>query len=235
MNTALAAVLLGVATQSSLLISGLAVYWIHLPTRVVGWLAGFGAGALIGAVAFDLLPESMESGLGIDEVGLWLLIGGLVFVVGDRLVEQRFGGEAGGGALGIVLGAFVDGIPESIILGIQLAAGIPVSIAFVFAVWISNVPQAVAPSADLAAAGWTRLRMAAVWGGVVVASGVAAAAGFWVASLTDDAQGARMAALAAGGLLAMLTDSLMPFAYERAGRSAGLGTILGMAVSLAML
>ncbi len=230
----LQAIILGAFGQSSLLLSGLAVYWIKVPQKVVGWLAGFGAGALISAIAFDLIAQDQAENLGQLETAIWLLIGAVIFIGGDRIVEQRFGGDGTGGALGIVLGAIVDGIPESLIFGIQLATGLPVSLGFLFAVWISNVPQALAPSVDLAKSGWSKGKMASVWGAVVIASGLAAGLGFLIASNFTDVNGARMAALAAGGLLAMLTDSLIPFAYERGGTAAGLGTVVGFAVSLAM-
>lgn len=230
----LQAFILGAVGQSSLLLSGLAVYWIKVPQKVVGWLAGFGAGALISAIAFDLIAQDQAENVSNLEMALWLLIGALIFIGGDRFVEQRFGGDGTGGALGIVLGAIVDGIPESLIFGIQLAAGLPVSVSFLFAVFISNVPQALAPSVDLAQSGWSKSKMASVWGAVVIASGLAAGLGFLIASNINEVNGARMAALAAGGLLAMLTDSLMPFAFERGGKAAGLGTVVGFIVAFAL-
>jgi ZIP family zinc transporter len=227
------ALLLGVITQSALLLSGLVVYWVTVPPRIVGWLAGFGAGALISAVAFDLIAQDEMEGLGNLEIALWLVIGALIFIGGDRLVESRFGNGGAAGALGIVLGAVVDAIPESIILGIQVAVGIPVSVAFIFAVWISNIPQSLAPSVDLAEAGWSKTKVALMWGGVVGASALAAGLGFLLASIVG-VNGARMAALAAGGILAMLTDSLMPFAFERGGNLTGIWTVFGFAIAFAM-
>ena len=109
---------------------------------------------------------------------------------------------------------------------VALATGLPLSVAFLFAVWVSNIPQALAPSVDLANAGWSKGKMTAVWGSVVVACGLAAALGYLAATNFSDASGARLAALAAGGLLAMLTDSLIPFAFERGGKWAGLGTVM---------
>jgi ZIP family zinc transporter len=226
------AVLLGAAAQSSLILSGLVVYGIRVPTKVIGALAGFGAGALVAAIAFDLIPES-ES---LDEVelALWLLVGAAAFILSDRVVEARFGGEetSGPAPLGIVVGSVVDGVPESAIFGIQIASGQPISIAFLGAVFISNVPQALAPSADLASAGWRWTRLLLMWSVVVVACGVTAGLGYAIAQ-TFGATGDRMAAFAAGGLLAMLTDSLMPYAFDRGGSWAGAWTVVGFAVSLA--
>lgn len=221
---------LGAIAQSSLLLAGLLVYWVTVPRRVVGIMAGFGAGALLAAVSFDLIAEA--EGLDEWELGLWMLVGVAVFLVGDRIVERRFGSEGTGGAMGIVVGSVVDGVPESIIFGIQLATGLPVSASFLAAVLISNIPQAIAPSADLAAAGWGARRLGRLWLLVVLACGVAAALGYAGANASGDITGARMAALAAGGLLAMMTNSLMPFAYERGGELAGLATVVGFCLAL---
>jgi ZIP family zinc transporter len=197
---------------------------------LIGVLAGFGAGALLAAISFDLIGET--EGLDEWELGLWMLIGVAVFLLGDRFVERRFGSEGTGGAMGIVVGSVVDGVPESIIFGIQIATGLPVSASFLAAVLISNVPQAIAPSADLAAAGWSAPRLGRLWLLVVLACGLAAALGYAAADASSDVTGARMAALAAGGLLAMLTNSLMPFAYERGGELAGAATVVGFCLSL---
>ncbi|HSD49241.1 MAG TPA: hypothetical protein VLE71_05355 [Actinomycetota bacterium] len=226
------AVLLGAVAQSSLILSGLVVYGVHVPTKVIGAFAGFGAGALVAAIAFDLIPESET--LDHWQLALWLLLGAAVFVVSDRIVEARFGGGEGSGAapLGIVVGSVVDGVPESAIFGIQIASGQAISLAFLGAVFVSNIPQALAPSAELAAAGWRWTKLVGMWAVVVIACGVTAGLGYAVAH-TSGATGDRAAALAAGGLLAMLTDSLMPYAFDRGGSWAGVWTVVGFAASLA--
>jgi ZIP family zinc transporter len=185
---------------------------------------------MLAAISFDLIAET--EGLEQWELGLWMLAGVAIFLLGDRIVEQRFGSEGTGGAMGIVVGSVVDGVPESIIFGIQLATGLPVSASFLAAVLVSNIPQAIAPSADLAAAGWGPRRLGRLWLLVVLACGVAAALGYVAADASGDVTGARMAAIAAGGLLAMLTNSLMPFAYERGGELAGAATVVGFCLSL---
>jgi len=210
--------------------SGLAVYLVKVPQKVIGAFAGFGAGALISAIAFDLIPQG--EGLEYGVLALWLLVGGVVFIVSDALVESRFGEGGGSSALGIVVGAVVDGVPESLIFGIQVASGQPISTAFLIAVFVSNVPQALAPSADLAGSGWRAAKMALMWGLVVLACGIASGLGFAATDLWG-LNGDRAAAFAAGGLLAMLTDSLMPFALERGGTWAGIWTVVGFATSLA--
>ena len=224
------AALIGAAAQASLVLSGLAVYVVRVPRRLVGILAGYGAGALLGAIAFDLIPESEV--LPTIETAAWLLAGAAVFVLADRLVETRFGEGGAAGPLGIVVGAVVDGVPESLIFGIQLAGGQGLSAAFLAAVFVSNIPQALAPSVDLRESGWSPARVGGMWAVVVVVCGITAGIGFFAAEATG-ATGGRAAALAAGGILAMMTNSLMPFAFERGGALAGIATVVGFAVSLA--
>ncbi len=221
----------GFLAQSSLLVAGLVVCWLTVPTKLVGILGGFGAGAMIAAVSFDLLPES-EVDIQPWQTGLWMMIGVAVFLVADQVVERRFGSSGSGGAMGIVVGSVVDGVPESMILGIQVGTGATISLGFVAAVFISNIPQAVAPSADLAASGWGPRRLGQLWLLVVLACGIAAALGFLATDVTSAVQGDRAAALAAGGLLAMLTNSLIPFSFERGGSLAGAATALGFCLSV---
>jgi len=222
---------LGALAQLSLLLSGLAVFRIKVPTSVVGDLAAFGAGGLIAAVAMDLLPGA--SALGVLQIAVWMLIGAGVFIAGDKLVEKKFGSEGVGGVLGIVVGSIVDGVPESIIFGIQIARGAAISVAFIAAVFVSNIPQAIAPSAGLAENGWSWTRVSTLWLRVVLACGAASALGYLVATGIGAVNGSRMAAFAAGGILAMVTDSLIPFANERSKR-AGLLTVVGFCMALAM-
>jgi len=227
----LAAFALGALSQLSLIVSALAVFVAKFPKRVVGALAAFGAGALIAAVARDLLPEAHHMSL--LQGSIWAMLGAGTFILGEHFVEKKFGSGGEAGALGIVVGAVVDGIPESIIFGIQLASGAPVSIAFIAAVFVSNIPQAIAPSADLASAGWNWRRVAGLWSWVVLACGIASVAGYAGASFSDSVNGTRMAAFAAGGILAMLSNSLIPFAHERS-KGAGLWTVVGFCASFAM-
>jgi ZIP family zinc transporter len=226
----LKAIALGTLAQSALLLSGLLVYWINFPPKLVGVLAGFGAGALIAAVAFDLVSEAQD--LSSLQFAVWMLVGAAILLIGDRLVERRFGGGGGGGAMGIVVGSMVDGVPESAIFGIQVATGYPITASFFAAVFVSNFPQAIAPSADLAKKGWKIGRVAGMWALVLLFCGVSSGLGYLLANTFSGVAGDRMAALAGGGILAMLTNSLMPFAFERGGQLAGVGTVLGFCIPL---
>src|SRR6188508_2106141 len=121
----LESLILGALAQSSLILTGLSVYLVKVPTKIVGIIAGYGVGALLGAVAFDLVPQAEV--LPAVEAGFWLLLGAAVFIVADWLVETRLASgkdvadEGADGPLGIVVGSVVDGVPESIIFGIGVA------------------------------------------------------------------------------------------------------------------
>jgi zinc transporter, ZIP family len=222
---------LGALAQLSLVLSALAVFLVKVPRHTIGNMAGFGAGALIAAVATDLLPTAQV--LETWQTALWAMLGAGVFLLGERFVDRKFGAEGAGGPLGIVVGSIVDGVPESIIFGVQIGRGAEVSLAFIAAVFISNIPQALAPSADLAEKGWTWRRIAGLWMWVLLACGVAAAVGNLLATNFAGANGARAAALASGGILAMLTNSLIPFAHERSA-GAGTWTVFGFCSALAL-
>ena len=230
---ALEAVLVAALAQSSLLVGGLIVYAHRFASKTIGLLAAFGAGALLSAVSFDLIPEA--SALLEWQDAVLILAGAATYLVADRFVEARFGGEGSGSPMGIVVGSIIDGVPESFIFGIAVTTGEPMSIALVAAVWISNVPQAMAPSADLAEEGWSVAKTGLMWGGVVVACALTALVGYAIGVDSSTATGAGAAAFAAGGVLAMLTDSLVPFSFEKAGRPAGILTVIGFALTLLLI
>jgi ZIP family zinc transporter len=163
-----------------------------------------------------------------------MLVGAAILLISDRILERRFGDEGGGGAMGIVVvvGSMVDGVPESAIFGIQAATGYPITPSFFAAVFVSNLPQAIALSADLAKKGWKIGRIAGMWALVLLLCGAASGVGYLLANTFSSVGGDRMAALAGGGILAMLTNSLMPFAYGRAGQLAGVGTVLRFCIPL---
>lgn len=218
----------GALAQSSLLVAALFVYAFQLPDRVVGRMAGLGAGALLGAAAFQLVPEATPH-LGGLEIGLWLMVGCAVFVVADTLIERRFGDS---GAMGIVVGNINDALPESLIFGIQLGTGLALSWPLAASVWVSNIPQVLPPAADLRSSGWKRGKQAVLWGAVILAAGICSGLGFAAAQALSDVNGARLAAFTAGGLIAMLTTSMIPFAYQKGGTQSGVWAVVGFALTL---
>jgi len=220
----------GTLAASSLLIGalvGLARTW---PGRAIGLVLGFGAGALISAVSFELAEEGIEVG-GAEPVAAGLAVGALTYFVAAGRVASA-GGDSPGTAL--ALGAFLDGIPEQLVLGISLAAGGEVSLGLLAAIFVSNLPEAVGGASDMRSQGEGRARVVRLWLAVAVVCALATPLGFALADLASDSFKGAINGFAAGALLVMLVDSMIPEATKQAGRTTGLVTTLGFAVAAAM-
>lgn len=237
----LEAALWGLVTASSLWV-GAALAMLAKPgSRWIGLAMAFGSGALIAAVAYELVFEAFETDLVFASSGFGA--GALTFYVGDWAIDRRgghgrksMGGEhqLAGSANAIVLGTVLDGIPESFVLGASLLESGIVPVAVVVGVFVSNVPESLSGTTGLLEAGWTRGRVLAMWSSVVGVSVIAAAAGWLLLDRMPIAGGAFALAFAAGALLVMLADTLMPEAFELGGREAGLLTALGFAFGFAL-
>jgi ZIP family zinc transporter len=232
----------GALAGSSLLVGGLVALRVPIGRRLLGLIMAFGSGVLISAVAYELVQEGFETSAGAGGVALGLLAGSLVFFGGDALIDRlggserkRVGGaQEEGSPLAIVLGIVLDGIPESAVIGLTIVQGGEVSAAFLVAVFLSNLPESIAATAGLAKIGWTRGRILGLWLLVTLVSGLAALAGY--AFLEDASPDAVAFVLyfAAGAILTMLADTMMPEAFEHGGKLAGLVTTIGFAVAFAI-
>jgi len=217
------ALLWGLLASGSLLVGQALAAPLGRSKRVVGLMMAFGAGTLISAVGYELIPEAnLDLGW---HIGAAFLIGALAYYVGARLVDR--GGSSG---KALFLGALLDGIPESFILGLGLALGGSISLAFLAAVLLSNIPEGLAGTADMRDSGVGERRITLMWGSLTVVCGVASMAGYLVAD-TGSHTGEIASAFAGGAVLTMLADSMVPESYERAGRVAGLFTVLGFLVA----
>jgi len=237
----LEAALWGLVTAGSLWIGAALAIYARPRTRWIGLAMAFGSGALIAAVAYELVFEAFETDLRFASVGF--ASGALAFYVGDSLIDRRGGHgrksargthQLAGNANAIVLGTILDGIPESFVLGASLLQEGVVPIAVVVGVFVANVPESLSGTSGLIEAGWTRGRVLAMWSAVVGASVIAAAAGWLLLDTMPTASGAFALAFAGGALLVMLADTLMPEAFELGGREAGLVTALGFALGFAL-
>ena len=200
----------------------------------IGAVLAFGAGALISSVAFELAQEGLRIGSPAS-VAVGLAAGAFAFFFADRAVS-RIGGREGGGSSGLplALGSLLDGIPEQAVLGIGLATGQGVSVALLVAIFISNLPEAIGSASDMRLAGKSREQVMRLWVAVTVLCALATLGGYLVAQLVGGDFKAAVDGFAAGALLVMLTDSMVPEAKEKAGNRAGLVTVLGFAVAAAL-
>jgi ZIP family zinc transporter len=170
----------GAMAASSLLIGalvGLARSW---PQRLVGLVLGFGAGALISAVSFELAEEGVRVG-GPLAVGVGLAIGAMTYYVCDGLIERS--GNSGAGAA-LALGAFLDGIPEQLVLGLGIAVGEGVSAGLLAAIFVSNLPEAIGSATAMQAGGSSRRQIVRLWAAVAAVCTMATVIGFAIADVT---------------------------------------------------
>ena len=220
------ALLWGAVAASSLVIGallGLARQW---PDQVVGLVLAFGAGALVSAVSFELAQDGVEVGGGAS-VGIGLAVGAFTYWGLDRLLDRH----SGGAGTALALGAFLDGIPEQLVLGIGLATGGEVSIALLVAIFVSNLPEAIGSASQMRAAGRTPSVIRRLWLVVAAICLVATLVGYAIADTASGHLQGGINGFAAGALLVMLVDSMVPEATRKAGTTAGLVTALGFAVA----
>jgi ZIP family zinc transporter len=232
----------GLLASSSLVLGGVVALLVPIHRRTLGVVMAFGAGVLISAVAFELVLQGFLTSAGEGGVALGLFAGSITFYAGDALID-RFGGserkdsggrQASGSALAIVLGIVLDGIPESVVLGLTLVEDDAVSAAFLAAVFLSNVPEAFAATAGLDKAGWRRRNILGLWSLVAVVCGLSAVAGYAVFVDASPRSLAFVMAFAGGAILTMLADTMMPEAFEHGGRLVGVVTTLGFALAFAI-
>ena len=234
----LEAALWGLVGGGSLVVGAALGLRLSPSKRAIGLVMAFGAGVLVGAAAFELTEEAFRQG-GRDATAIGLAVGALAFFGANSLVT-RFGGghrkrsggqQQGGTAAALVIGSLLDGIPESAAIGISLLEGDGVGIAVVAAVFISNVPESLSAAVGLRAAGRSAAWVMGLWVAVAGASALAALAGF---VLLDGAPGdliGGIQAFAAGAIVVMLADTMIPEAYEDSGRWVGLVTAAGFGLA----
>jgi ZIP family zinc transporter len=229
----------GLIAASSLLLGATAALLFDIPKRIIGLIMAFGAGVLLSAVAFDLVEEAAGHALGTGSLAFGMFAGCGVFFAGDVLIGRLGGGgrkdpsgaQGSGSALAIVLGTVLDGIPESVVIGLTLREGGALGVAYLVAVFISNLPEAISSTAGLVLGGWRKSRILLLWTAVTIISGLAAWAGYALFQNVSETTTAFVLAFAGGAILTMLADTMMPEAFENGGVLAGVFTTLGFLVA----
>lgn len=226
------AALWGLAGASSLFIGAVLGALLGLPRHIVGYILAFGAGTLVSAVAFELTEEAYRLG-GADVVTIGLALGAFTYFAGTLLIRND-----GGEGPALLLGAVLDGIPESVVIGISLIAGGGVGVPVLAAVFISNLPEGISTSEEMRRARHSTSTILGTWALVCACSAIAAAVGYGAfRGASDDVVG-LVDAFAGGAVLTMLSVTMIPDAYNfqrgetRTARGAvGLLTVLGFALA----
>lgn len=234
----------GLLAGSALLIGALIGYFLNVPLRLIAAIMAFGSGVLISALSFELMLNAVERG-GLVSTGIGFVLGALVYTLTNRMLSlwgakhrKRSGMQQNddpkhaaqssqNSGLAIALGALLDGIPESIVIGLSLLEGSSVSIVAVVAIFLSNLPEGLASASGMKNAGRSVTYIFAVWGGITVISGLAALLGYAVFSHFSPQVIAATIAIAAGAILAMLADTMIPEAFAETQDWNGLITVLG--------
>lgn len=237
----------GFVGGSALVLGAMVGYFRRLPQRAIAAVMAIGSGVLISAVAFDLMDEAYRRG-GFGSTALGFVLGSAAYTAANVVISRRGARHRkrsgsnpaaaqqgdGGSATAIAVGALLDGIPESVVIGVSLLEGRGVSLVTVAAVFLSNVPEGLSSAAGMKRAGRSPGYVLGVWGGIALASALAAAIGNVALAGASPDLIAGTTAVAAGAILTMLVDTMIPEATEVAHEFSGLITVAGFLVAFVL-
>lgn len=229
----------GLLGGAALVLGALVAWFVQVPQRVVASVMAFGAGVLISALAFDLVDEAEKTG-GLVPTVAGFIVGALAYVAANVVLARRGAAhrkrsgnhqpseeqQQGSGAA-IAVGALLDGVPESVVLGVSLLGGGGVGVPVLAAVFISNLPEGLSSAAGMKRSGRSAAYVFGVWGAIAAASGLSGLLGALLLQGAGPATIAVITALAAGAILTMIADTMIPEAFEQAHVYAGLVTTVG--------
>jgi ZIP family zinc transporter len=239
----LQAFLFGLLATSSLIIGGFIATRFSLSGRTIGIIMGFGAGTLISAISYELIFEAVRLAKGTGYPAYGFFAGAFTFYFADLLIGKMSAAKNSGASVSksaglivpMVLAIILDGIPESIVIGLGMSGGEKVSLAMLVAVFVSNLPEAIAGSTGMKDSGWKNSKVILLWLFIAVFCSLASVAGYSLFTDTPAHWLAFIQAFAGGAILMMLANSMIPEAYEHGGRYAGVATVLGFFLAVSMV
>ncbi|WP_457081750.1 ZIP family metal transporter [Hymenobacter sp. HD11105] len=241
----------GLVSGSALLLGAAIGYYASVPQRLIAAIMAFGSGVLISTLSLELMEDAFQKG-GFNSTAIGFVGGAVVYTVAnwllarygakhrkrsghqqhaERKAVQAEGQDGADNSMALAVGALLDGIPESIVIGLSLLAGGAVSTVAVVAIFLSNLPEGLSSAAGMKKAGRSARYVLLLWGGIAFISGVAALVGYSVFSQFSPQIVSATTAVAAGAILAMLADTMIPEAFEVTHNFTGLITVLGFLAS----
>lgn len=225
----------------ALVIGALVGYFLSVSQRIIAAIMAFGSGVLISALSFELMDKAYNKG-GFDSTSIGFLSGALIYTAANWFLSlqgakhrkrssHHLVKEQSDNGMAIAIGSLLDGIPESIVIGLSMLEGEAVSVVAVIAIFLSNIPEGLSSAAGMKKAGHSARYIFYLWGGIALCSGIAAFLGFTVFQYFSSEVIAATTAIAAGAILTMLVDTMIPEAFEVAHNFAGLVTVIGFLVA----
>jgi ZIP family zinc transporter len=236
----------GLVSGGALVLGAAIGYLGDVPRRAVAAVMAFGSGVLISALSFELMEEALRQA-GLVATATGFLCGAALYGLANRLLaivgakhRKRSGGqqpseqEQSGSGVAIAVGALLDGIPESIAIGLTLLHGGAVSVATVVAIFLSNLPEGLSSACGMRKAGRSAAYVFGIWSGIAVACGLASLAGYAIFADLPPFAVAATTAVAAGAMLTMIVDTMIPEAFAETHDWAGLIAVVGFLISFAL-
>lgn len=237
----------GALAGTALVIGAVIAWFLTIPPRLIAAVMAFGSGVLISALSFELMDEAYKTG-GFDSTSIGFLGGAAVYTAANIYLSHRGArhrkrsghshddkqSSSDGAGLAIAVGALLDGIPESIVIGVSMIQGAGVSLVAVIAIFLSNIPEGLSSAAGMKRAGRSAAYVFGLWTAIALISGIASLIGYSVFSGFSKEVIAATEAVAAGAILAMIADTMVPEAFELAHDYAGLITVAGFLASFVL-
>jgi len=229
----------GLISGSALIVGSLLAYYTKVPKKVIAFIMAFGSGVLISALAFDLMNEAYKRG-GFDSTAIGFIGGAIIYSIANYYLskkgakhrkrsgeQQPSESDNKGSGLAIAVGSLLDGIPESIAIGVSMIEGGAVSTAAVIAIFLSNIPESLSSTSGMKKSGRSKTYIFGIWIGITIISGIASYCGYSIFKNFSPDVIAATIAVAAGAILAMLSDTMIPEAFEEGHNFIGVMTVFG--------
>lgn len=238
----------GFIASSPLLIGCILSLYFKLPQKLITTIMAFGSGVLIATLAFSILVEAFEVTHALPATLLGLILGGISYAIANAILERKSKSKSskGGDSLGnskvadssppsgksLFIGSVMDNIPENAALGITLASGGIINIAFLVAIFVSNLPEGLASTSDMKSSGLTRRYILILWSAAVAIGTLSTTIGYSVLSNASPPIISISIAFAAGAILVMLGETMIPEAFRRESLGKGVALLAGFVIAV---